>query len=106
MGGGEGGRGAFARLLRAFNQRAEETLGAGRRGQFRVGAEVVAQLRKVACVDNVLAYGMEIILGAGNGQEEVDEVIKKKSSEHDKRAALKLAAVFGKHFTFEGGRMQ
>ena len=106
MGRGESRRGAFARLLRAFYQRAEETVGTGRGGQFRMIAEVIAHLREVACVDNILAYGVEIILRAGNGQEEVDEIIKEKCREHDERAALKLAAVFGQPFPFEGGRMQ
>ena len=56
-------------------------------------AEVVAELWKVGALYHVRAHGMKVVLGAGHGQEQVDEVVEEEAGKHHKGRAAELAAV-------------
>ena len=86
---GEGGRGTFAHLLRAFHQAVEEAvLVAGAGQQFLVVVEVIADGREDALRHLIGANGGEIELGACHRDEDIDEVVDEKRGDDDERNLL------------------
>ena len=86
---GEGGRGTFAYLLRAFHQAVEEAVLVARTGKkFLVVVKIIADGRKVALRHLVEADGREIELRAGHRDENIDKVVDEKRSDDDERHFL------------------
>ena len=94
---GEGGRGTFAYLLRAFHQAVEEAvLVAGAGQQFLVVVEVIADGREDALRHLIGANGGEIELGACHRDEDIDEVVDEKRGDDDERNLLQQVVAVDK----------